>query len=156
MSALKNVSAYAENNSGVFKPQLTSLVDVMVILLVFLIKSFSVEGSLVTPAQNVNLPLSSTDESVTQMESIEVTTDAILTDGVEIVSHSTYLNNDTLFIEPLYNWIKSEYAEVDEEETKSIMLQSDKDIEFNVIKRIMYTCSRAGITDFTVLVLNEE
>jgi hypothetical protein len=42
---------------GTFRPQLTSLIDVMTILLVFLIKSFSVDGNLITPSDDLILPV---------------------------------------------------------------------------------------------------
>jgi len=41
------------HSNGVAKPQLTSLVDMLTILLVFLLKSFSVEGYLVSAATDL-------------------------------------------------------------------------------------------------------
>jgi biopolymer transport protein ExbD len=40
---------------AIIKPQLTSLIDVMTILLVFLLKSFSVEGNLISVSTDMNL-----------------------------------------------------------------------------------------------------
>jgi biopolymer transport protein ExbD len=37
-----------------------------------------------------------------------------------------------------------------------VMIQADKNIEFEIVKKVMYTCSKAGATDFTILVVNEE
>ena len=59
------------------RPQLTSLVDLMVILLVFLLKSFSVEGQLVTPATDLQLPTSQVREVARPALSVEVTTAGI-------------------------------------------------------------------------------
>ncbi len=38
----------------------------------------------------------------------------------------------------------------------NLMIQADQETEFNIIKRVMYTCSKAGVADFTVLVYREE
>lgn len=70
MSILPQKSAPID---GTVRPQLTSLVDVMTILLVFLIKSFSSEGSLVTPAADLVLPVSTSEETPRVRSSIEIT-----------------------------------------------------------------------------------
>ena len=67
-----------EKENGSFRPQLTSLIDVMTILLVFLIKSFSVEGNLITPSADLVLPVSESKQVPTPVTTIELTKDAIL------------------------------------------------------------------------------
>ena len=152
MSFLKAASQNEQNSSGaVFKPQLTSLVDVMVILLVFLIKSFSVEGSLIPVPESVALPLSTSETPVEQIRNIEVTNSGIVVGEKMLVTHKEYTDADSLLVKPLYGWLEEQELT----ENDRIMLQSDRDIEFNIIKRVMYTCSRAGITDFKVLVIQE-
>ena len=42
-----------------FRPQMTSLIDIMTILLVFLVKSFSTEGNVMNIPSDVALPVSS-------------------------------------------------------------------------------------------------
>ncbi len=152
MSFLK---AAAQNNrdgsAGVCKPQLTSLVDVMVILLVFLIKSFSVEGSLIPVPENVALPVSTSEVPVERVRNIEITHDGIVAGEKMLVTHREYMEADSLLIEPLFRWLE----EQETAQNDTVMLQSDRDIEFNIIKRVMYTCSRAGITDFKVLVIQD-
>jgi biopolymer transport protein ExbD len=44
----------------------------------------------------------------------------------------------------------------DTSKLREVLIQADKETEFNVIKRVMFTCSRAGFTDYSVLVLGEE
>jgi biopolymer transport protein ExbD len=131
-------------------PQLTSLIDVMTILLVFLMKSFSAEGNLVTPAQDLTLPLSSAQARPRTVTSVMVTDSTVLVDRhmVAIFGPST---GDSLLVEPLYRHLTSTKGEDDR-----MMIQADRDLPFERVKRVMYTCSKAGYEDFSVLVIQEE
>lgn len=142
---------------GTFRPQLTSLIDVMTILLVFLIKSFSVEGNLVTPSRDLELPVSTSEKPPKPMCSIEISKSAVLSEGEIIAEIDDFKNSDSLLIPLLHDWMLFQKAKcVDQKRAKEVIIQSDRDIEFNVVKRVMYTCSKAGFSDFSVLVLEEE
>ena len=137
--------------NSICKPQLTSLIDVMTILLVFLMKSFSVEGNLITPSRDLSLPLSTAKEVPEPVTTLEITAGAILSDGLTIASTRNAGNDDSLAIPLLSEWLKLRNSG----NRKEIMLQSDRHIPFAVIKRVMYTCSKAGFDDFTILVQQE-
>jgi biopolymer transport protein ExbD len=144
-------------NPGTFRPQLTSLIDVMTILLVFLIKSFSVEGNLVTPSPDLHLPLSSSHKPPKPVCTVEVTETAVLAEGTEIAPLKSFAEADSLLVPTLHDWMRVERAKCDDTlTTPEVMIQADRDIAFNIIKRVMYTCSKAGFSDFSVLVLEEE
>ncbi|MGD9202512.1 MAG: biopolymer transporter ExbD [Chitinispirillia bacterium] len=144
-------------DEGTFRPQLTSLIDVMTILLVFLIKSFSVEGNIITPSPDLELPISSSEKPPKITLSIEISKTGILNEGTHIVHIKEFIKNDSLLIEPLYNWMFLKKSKLkNPENSREILIQSDKEIEFNIIKRVMFTCSKAGINDFSLLVIEEE
>jgi biopolymer transport protein ExbD len=143
--------------SSTFRPQITSLVDVMAILLVFLIKNFSVQGELITPSADLQLPVSTSKKPVKPMFSIELTRNSILSDGEKITDIAVFKENDSLTIPLLYDWMLIQKAKItDSTQSKEVLIQSDRDNEFNILKRVMYTCSKAGFDDFSILVLQEE
>lgn len=145
-----------EEDAGSFRPQLTSLIDVMTILLVFLIKSFSVEGSLVTPSQDLVLPVSQSKEIAGPAATIEVTKGSVMSDGNVIASISSFAGSDSLVIPNLLVWMRVQKARSPEgSSSREVLIQSDKDTEFNIVKRVMYTCSKAGFSDFSILVVQE-
>jgi biopolymer transport protein ExbD len=142
---------------GTFRPQLTSLIDVMTILLVFLIKSFSVEGHLITPSPDLELPVSTSKKEPKSMYTIEITKTSILSEGELITDIKDFEHNDSLIIPLLFDWMLVQKSKIDDTlRSREVLIQSDREIEFNVVKRVMYTCSRAGFVDFSVLVLQEE
>jgi len=147
----------SESVDGTFRPQLTSLIDVMTILLVFLIKSFSVEGNLITSSPDLELPVSSSQKPPKPMCSIEITKTSVLSEGESIAEIDQFKDNDSLLIPLLFDWMRIQKAKFDNEKRSSeVLIQSDRDAEFNVVKRVMFTCSKAGFSDFSVLVVEEE
>jgi len=151
------LGARATGDSGTFRPQLTSLVDVMTILLVFLIKSFSVEGNLVTPSPDLELPFSTSKKPPTPTCAIEITRNAIVAEGNVLAELSSFADADSMLVPVLFDWMRLQREKCDDTaKIKEVLIQADKHIEFNIIKRIMYTCSKAGFLDFSVLVFEQE
>jgi biopolymer transport protein ExbD len=132
---------------------LTSLVDAMTILLVFLIKSISVEESVVTESTDLALPSSTSKEAARTINNLKITKEKILSDDRIIAEIPSIISSDSITIPELLVLLKSEKRF---EKRSEMMIQSDKETPFDVIKKVMYTCSLAGTTDFTILVLREE
>jgi biopolymer transport protein TolR len=140
-----------ENGSGATcKPQLTSLIDVMTILLVFLMKSFSVEGNLITPSQDLVLPASTSRETPEPVTTLEITGETLQSEGELIATLGPFTDEDSMVLAPLSQWLSRRTTS-----SREIMLQADRRIPFSVIKRVLFTCSRSGFDDFTILVQQE-
>ena len=61
---------------------LTSMIDMFTILVVFLLKSYSAEGQIVTVSDALTLPESRSDQRIELNLEIIVTNDAIIVDGI--------------------------------------------------------------------------
>jgi biopolymer transport protein ExbD len=142
-------------DTGTFRPQLTSLVDVMAIILVFLIKTFSTEGNIITPSSDLELPVSTAIKQPTPRWSIEIARDFILSDGAPIASTKSYEKSDSLLIPELLAWLKDK-RRLRADTTSQALIQCDKEVPYAIVKKVMYTCSRAKFTDFSVLVIRDE
>jgi biopolymer transport protein ExbD len=147
----------APGGKSTFRPQLTSLIDVMTILLVFLIKSFSTEGNIVTPSPDLELPFSTSEKPARLVTTIDITKNAVTASGTVIAPLDSFADSDSLLIPSLHEWMSLEKAKIsDTTTTPEVLIQSDRRIPFNIVKRVMYTCSKSGFEDFSVLVLQEE
>src|SRR5512140_3593297 len=101
----KRLSSYAEpkeQQETTFRPQLTSLIDVMTFLLVFLIKSFSVDGNILTPSTDLQFPLSEAQKKPRAAMSIEITNDAVLSEGRRVCAIDAVSKEDSMIIPQLY------------------------------------------------------
>ncbi|MFW5959741.1 MAG: ExbD/TolR family protein [Chitinivibrionales bacterium] len=139
-------------NTGAFRPQLTSLIDVMTILLVFLIKSFSVEGNLISPPEDLELPVSKSDKKAEPRLSLTVTKSAILHEERTLTQDKDFAESDSVLIPSLAEWIQEKGFSRD----KTVIIEADKRLEFRILKRVMYTLSKSGLEDFQILAIRKE
>jgi biopolymer transport protein ExbD len=145
----------ASGSGGTFRPQLTSLVDVMAIILIFLIKTFSTEGNIVTPSSDLELPVSTSTKLPKPQWSIEIARDMIMSEGTFIASTKTFAKQDSLLVPELYKWLEKKRTQRADSSTK-LLLQCDREVPYKIVKKVMYTCSKANFTDYSVLVIQEE
>jgi len=152
-----NSSAGKARSNGVAKPQLTSLVDMLTILLVFLLKSFSVEGNLVSASEDLSLPESNSQESPTPMINVEITTTSVNIDGTLVVNLAEVAGQDSLMISPLYDGLRiiATNTGIDDQQNE-VTIQCDRSLDFQIVKKVMYTCAQASFADFSLLVTQEE
>lgn len=143
------------HTGGTFRPQLTSLVDVMAIILIFLIKTFSTEGSIVTPSTDLELPVSTSQKQPRPQWSIEIARDMVMSEGTVIASTKAFAKSDSLLIPELYKWLEKKRMQR-ADSTSQVLLQCDREVPYAIVKKVMYTCSKANFADFSVLVLREE
>ncbi len=133
--------------------QLTSLVDMMVILVVFLLKSFSVEGQLVTPAVGLELPTSSSRTALRTGLVVEVGPAMVRVDGRDIMPTKELteaeVGDETRLTVALA-------AAAPGTASGPVLVQSDHRIDYRHLSRVLGACSQAGWSDVTLVVLKEE
>ena len=147
-----------------FKPQLTSLIDVMTILLIYLLHSFSTEGDIITVHKSLILPESSAKKVPELRVTLTVNNSYILAEDVKVASVDEVLSSDKLIIPGLYEWLfnrrsATEKIEQYSEKTKfkgEITIHGDKRIRFRLLKKIMYTCGQQGYNNFSLAVRRRE
>ena len=156
MKKSKNSKSMVRSNntgSAVMKPQLTSLIDVMTILLVFLLKSFSTDGALITVSPEMDLAESISKTSPNLSLNVEITAENILVDGIVVVSIDQIESADSMFIEGIYNSLVAVKSKQHPNiEFGQIMIQCDRGIDFKILKKVMFTCGKAKLQNFSLLV----
>jgi biopolymer transport protein ExbD len=150
----KKSLAPVDHFGDTFKPQMTSLIDILTLLLVFLIQSFSAEGNLVTQSSDLTLPLSTSKKPARPCLMLELTKSSVLAEGWLLAANTSFSGSQDLLVKNVYDWLARRIT-VAPDSDRRIILQCDRELEFNIVKRIMYTCSKAGFTDFSVLVVED-
>ncbi len=147
----------AELDRGVARPQLTSMIDMMTILLVFLLKSFSVEGDLISTSPDLVLPESSSLVQPEPTLSVEISTQGLSLEGEALVSLAALMDEDAMIVAPLLDRLLRLAADTGREGMENrVTLQCDQGIDFALVKRVMATCAQASYSDFSLLVMREE
>ncbi len=146
---------------------ITSLIDVFVIVLVFLMRTVSSEGNLMTSADNLVLPMSQRSKSPTEV-SLAIIGDEknITVDDKVLINTTDVRKQDSLVVKPVLDVLikkrdeerKAEVLGIIKEATGKVVVQFDKNTPYDIITKIMATCGYAGYTNikFAVTKKNEE
>ncbi|MCA9728855.1 MAG: biopolymer transporter ExbD [Candidatus Eisenbacteria bacterium] len=149
-------SAPARRGGPAERLPLTSMVDMMTILIVFLLQSFSDDGSLLTPAAGVALPVATSGERPWSTISIEVTEGEIRVDGAPVCTLEEVQRSDETTIPGLARALaRSNGATAgfdaagksgteDADASRRVLIQCDREREFALLKKVLRTCSEAG------------
>jgi len=141
--------------------KLTSMIDMFTILLVFLLKSYSAEGEIMSVSPDLKLPESTAQKSPQTASIVSVTEDLILMDGHEVAKISDVLRSDQNLIPQLMNDLKRKrqiseqvgaISTTDIGFTGKISIQADRELPYLIIKKIMYTCGQVGFNDIMLAV----
>lgn len=149
-------------SDGTVKLNLTSMIDMFTLMVVFLLKNYSAQGQLVTPAEGLLLPTSSIEKSAGEALSIKISQNSIMVEN-DIVLDKAALkmveSQKDFMIEPLYKVLfeRAKSARESAEKYKTefsgkISIQGDVAIPYNVLTRVMYTCGQAGYPTMNLVV----
>ncbi|MBN1309660.1 MAG: biopolymer transporter ExbD [Chitinispirillaceae bacterium] len=145
---------------------ITSMMDMFTIILVFLIKNFSTEGAIVTPAEQLTLPKSTVERRAKESLSVRVAQNAIMVENNLVLDGEAYerlLGQQEFMIPPLYD-VLTRYAEEGKKMASAagtpfsgeITIQGDVEIPYSVLTRVMYTCGQAGYPTMNLFVYRNE
>jgi len=156
-------------SSGAFDIDITSLLDILTIIMVFLLQSYNSSGVIINIPKDIELPKSTSESLNTFGVNIQVSKSQIWIDDKEVVNTDT-TDTSQLFDEggrriiPLYNELikiketikLSGKLSPDAKAFSGVAnLVVDKSLKYNYLKRVMYTCAAAGFKEFKFIVLAE-
>ena len=147
---------------------ITSLLDVLVILLVFLLKSYSATGQLANIPKGVTLPKSDSESMNNPGVVVQASKSKIWVDDKVIIdaNQKAPLYDDggkrivALFDELVRK--KETIQTVQKSSTNankfsgSINLVMDKDLKYSFLKKVLYTAAEAGFKTYQFIVLGED
>ncbi len=160
-----NLRANRKTKRGTFTLRLTSMIDMFTILLVFLLKSYSADGQIMTVAQDLRLPESTSTTKPPVVSVIAVTREWILVDGRPIQRLEEIATQEQLLIPSLQKELarlRSISEGIGQLSSQmrgfsgAIAIQGDRDVTFDLLKRVMLTCGQVGYNDMNLAVVEKE
>lgn len=158
-----------KKSSGAFDLDITSLLDILTIIMVFLLQSYNSSGVVINVPKEIALPTSNSETLSTYGVNIQVSKSQIWVDDKEILNTES-IDTTQLFDEggrriiPLYNQLVKIKETIKQSEKLSpeaktfsgvANLVVDKSLKYSYLKRVMYTCAAAGFKEFKFVVLAE-
>ncbi|AKF84009.1 Biopolymer transport protein ExbD [Myxococcus fulvus] len=149
--------------SGYADLLITPLVDMFVIIVLFLIANFSATGEVLMMTKDIQLPEAVNVAEVEMHPVVMVSGDQVSVSGtivgrVEDFSKDEYLNIPAL--EEKLRDMKKQFEDLhamanDDANTfkGDINIQAHKDVEYAIIKRVMFSCATAGYNNINFAVM---
>jgi biopolymer transport protein ExbD len=140
------------------------MMDILTTLLLFLLKSFVLEGEVITPVPGVNLPVSTSDGTPRASVVVAIFDDAIMMDGEVVATVAESERSKDLLIAPLARELAGARAQASEISRLQggdgsfkgrVAIQGDRDIDFAILQRVMYTCNASGFEDISLAVIRK-
>jgi biopolymer transport protein ExbD len=150
------------NGSG--SVNLISMMDILTVLLLFLLKSYVAGGEVMVPAPGIHLPASTADQPPPTSVVVAIERGEIMVGGEHAASMSEALGGDGMEIAPLSARLQAIQAQQDEiarmrgakpEASRTVTIQGDRDIEFKVLQKVMYTLGQNGYENISLAVLQK-
>ena len=160
---------------------ISSMMDMMTIILLFLLKSYSAEDISVEGDESLELPVSSAQKAPELAVNLVVSKRQIVVDGVPVLNLTKVPDEENpgkdliavpddekkgQMITKLYDRLLeaaerskaiAEQSGSEEHEFKGrILLQCDKKLPFSVIREVMYTAGQAQFGEFKFIVYKQE
>jgi biopolymer transport protein ExbD len=144
---------------------ITPLVDMFVIIVLFLIANFSATGEVLMMTKDIQLPEAINVKEIEMHPVVMVSAEQVSVSGtivgrVEDLVKDEYLNIPAL--EEKLRDMKKQFedlhamAQDDANAFKGdVNIQSSKEVEFKIIKRVMFSCATAGYNNINFAVLTK-
>jgi biopolymer transport protein ExbD len=144
---------------------ITSLMDMFTIILVFLLKSFAAEGQLMTQPENLRLPLSSSIKTPSEVSlTVIVDPDHILVDNQVVAYTAQVASQDSLIVQTMLANLEEKRKRetqmalfLDQEADQGkVIVQIDRFIPYDIMFKVMVTCGFAGYSNVSFAVQQKD
>jgi biopolymer transport protein ExbD len=156
----KRMARHHKRNKGTPAFNLVSLMDIFTILVFFLLVNTG-EGEVLPSTRNVQLPESIAEQKPRQNVVVMVTERDILVQGTRVVSLEELKGAGTLRIEPLIAALEQQNQRrvlLDPQGGKvgpEVTIMGSKDIPYQLLKKVMASCTEAGYGKISLAVLQK-
>jgi biopolymer transport protein ExbD len=123
---------------------LAPLVDIITILLVVLLQTYSVDVPVRPDDPDFALPLSGSESPVGPAIEIDVTAEAIYVSGQRTANARYYLERDELLIEELYASLQGQGG-------RAVNVRVDGRIPYALVRKVLFSAREAGVEQLTLV-----
>ena len=168
MSIIDDIVRKSKKDDG-FTLQLTAMVDMFTIMIVFLLKSYDTSSVEVKNVDGLILPASITASNPKEAMLLLVSKKGIFVNDIKVatiengkVSEKYISKSDEDYIEGLFKELNKEAEKIEELAKKNpnikfkgkIFMQADKELNYGILRKILYTATMAGYGDLRLAALD--
>jgi len=141
---------------------LIPFIDFLIVLVIFLLMSFSASGELVAQQPTITMPDANNTERIEISPIIAVDERVITLDGTRVADTQTQGQSAQVDrIEPLIQGLEAEKRKWEtihpsEPFAGQVIVQADRNIDFRVVKKVMFSAASAGYGNVSFAVNQRE
>jgi biopolymer transport protein ExbD len=138
----------------------TPLVDMFVIIVLFLIANFSATGEILMMTNDIQLPEAKNVKELDHVPVVQVSNDEVVVDGSVIGRVEDIVRDELLNIQALEEKLRDMRKQYEDLRSGSgeafkgdVNIQGHKEVQFKIIKKVMFSCAIAGYNNINFAVL---
>jgi len=126
---------------------LASMVDLLTLLLLFLLQSYSTDPPVRPGDLDFKLPTSTAEAEVSGLLHLDVTADGIYLEGARAAGTSYYLTNDDALIEGLY-------APLLQLSGPRVLIRAHDETPYKLLRKVLFTAREAGVREVQIVAVS--
>jgi len=144
---------------------ITPLVDTFVIIVLFLIANFSATGEVLMMTKDIQLPEAAHVQDVEMVPVVMISNEQVIIEGQVIGRVEDLVREEYLNIPALEEKLRDEKKKYEDlhamaKDSESgfkgdVNIQANKEVQFKIIKRVMFSCATAGYQNINFAVLTK-
>jgi biopolymer transport protein ExbD len=178
-----NGRAAGGGRSAVVMLNMTAMVDMFTVLCVFLLQNYATTNQVLPMPDKVNLPAAAEVKELKPSNVVIIGEDGVMLNNFKVAEYRAVKEQEDWLIQTLLDQLKKAIedgekkkksvgsqvrnaisqakkgdkpAEEEVDDYRKITIQSDKDVEFLTVKKIMYTVTEAGMREINFAVMKRE
>ncbi len=148
---------------GKVRVNLTSMMDMFTIILVFLLKNYSTEGTLIQPSEYLTLPSSKIEKSPEVALDLVISKEWVMVNHEPIEKVNNILASEGLIIKNLQEKLSVYAREAKKMEEQygtkfsgKVTIQGDREIPYKLLVKVMATCGKSDYPNMRLVVYKKE
>ncbi|MFQ5770171.1 MAG: ExbD/TolR family protein [bacterium] len=145
------------------KLNLTSMMDMFTIILVFLLKTYATQGQLLQPSEYLTLPKSTVKTPPETALDLVVSKEVIMLNDKKIIDLEQVKKQKDYIIEPLKKQLLYHAVEAKNMEAQfgvpfsgKVTIQGDQNLEYKELVKVMATCGASEYPNMRLVVYRKE
>lgn len=144
---MKRLLSRSRSSSALGSAALAPMVDLMTILLVFLLKSYSTDAPVRPGDTDFALPMTTSEQPVQQHISVDLTTHGLYLEGQRVAGTRYYLKNPDTLITELHGALQQMPGD-------HVQIRADGTLPYSLTRKALFTAQQAGKSKVTVVAVS--
>jgi biopolymer transport protein ExbD len=143
---------FGKKKSGYAGLNLTPMVDMFTIIVIYLLQNFSQDGDILFMSKEIQLPSITSKVQLQRAPVVSISADSVMVDGQKVIETAELTRDATMNVPALEEVMQEKKRNIQQSSQMLsgdgfkglVNVQADKGVKFQVLKKVMFACNVAG------------